>query len=97
MLNDKIQQAAEYIHRADALIITAGAGIGIDSGLPDFRGINGFWQAFPPLRHLGKNFQNMATPALFRTDPHLAWGFYGWRLNSYRHTQPHHRLPRQHS
>lgn len=89
MLNDKIRQAAAYIHRADALIITAGAGIGIDSGLPDFRGIDAFWRAFPPLLRLGKNFQNMATPTLFRTDPHLAWGFYGWRLNSYRHTEPH--------
>ena len=56
MLTEKIRQAAAYIRHADALIITAGAGIGIDSGLPDFRGIDGFWRAFPPLRRLGKNF-----------------------------------------
>lgn len=31
-------QAAKIIKSANALIITAGAGIGVDSGLPDFRG-----------------------------------------------------------
>ena len=28
--------------------ITAGAGMGVDSGLPDFRGPEGFWRAYPP-------------------------------------------------
>jgi NAD-dependent SIR2 family protein deacetylase len=29
--------AAKILKNADALLISAGAGIGIDSGLPDFR------------------------------------------------------------
>ena len=47
------RHAAEIIARADALIIGAGAGMGIDSGLPDFRGPNGFWKAYPALGALG--------------------------------------------
>jgi len=35
------KEIANYIKKADALIITAGAGMGIDSGLPDFRGPKG--------------------------------------------------------
>jgi hypothetical protein len=35
--------------QADGLLITAGAGMGVDSGLPDFRGKNGFWRAYPAL------------------------------------------------
>lgn len=31
----------------------------------------------------------MATPELFYTDPKLAWGFYGLRLNAYRAVEPH--------
>ena len=33
-----IAEAAEAISRADAIFVTAGAGMGVDSGLPDFRG-----------------------------------------------------------
>jgi len=37
-----IRQAAAWIRDADGLLITAGAGMGVDSGLPDFRGTEGF-------------------------------------------------------
>jgi NAD-dependent SIR2 family protein deacetylase len=84
-----ICDAAELISDADALIITSGAGIGIDSGLPDFRGENGFWRAYPALGRLGINFIEIANPKAFRTHPKLAWGFYGHRLNLYRDTIPH--------
>lgn len=90
MFNDNdITRVAQLIRHAERLIITAGAGMGVDSGLPDFRGAGGFWRAFPALQSLGKNFEDMATPSLFDTDPALAWGFYGLRLNSYRGVVPH--------
>ena len=34
------------LQQADYVIITAGAGMGVDSGLPDFRGNEGFWRAY---------------------------------------------------
>jgi NAD-dependent SIR2 family protein deacetylase len=71
------------------LVIAAGAGMGVDSGLPDFRGREGFWRAYPPYRHLGLAFEDLASPRWFRDDPALAWGFYGHRLNLYRRTVPH--------
>lgn len=79
--------AAEAIRRADALLIGAGAGMGVDSGLPDFRGPEGFWRAYPPFR--GRRFEEISTPHWFETDPGLAWGFFGHRLNLYRNTRPH--------
>ena len=84
-----IKLAAEAICEAEALLITAGAGMGVDSGLPDFRGNEGFWNAYPPYRHLGLSFVELANPRRFRDDPALAWGFYGHRLNLYRATPPH--------
>ncbi len=74
---------------ADALLITAGAGMGVDSGLPDFRGTEGFWQAYPAIAQLGLRFEELARPGWFRLDPRLAWAFYGHRLNLYRSTTPH--------
>lgn len=86
---DTIQAAAQWLREAEALVITAGAGMGVDSGLPDFRGTEGFWKAYPPFRRLGLKFAELADPQWFERDPRLAWGFYGHRLNLYRHTRPH--------
>ena len=84
-----LQRAADWLRSADALLITAGAGLGIDSGLPDFRGSAGFWSVYPALGRAGIAFESIANPAAFARDPQLAWGFYGHRLNLYRRTEPH--------
>lgn len=84
-----LRAAAETIKSADALLIGAGAGMGVDSGMPDFRGDRGFWNAYPPYEKLGLNFISLANPRWFRDDPTLAWGFYGHRRNLYRATTPH--------
>jgi NAD-dependent SIR2 family protein deacetylase len=86
---DEVAAAAEVIAAADTVLATAGAGIGVDSGLPDFRGDEGFWRAYPPYAHLGLSFVQLATPATFHRDPELAWGFYGHRRALYRRTRPH--------
>ncbi len=86
---DQIEGAAAAISEADALLVTAGAGMGVDSGLPDFRGDKGFWKAYPPFERLGVSFVDMANPNWFVRDPELAWGFYGHRLKLYRETTPH--------
>jgi len=83
------RQAAAAIRNARALVITAGAGMGVDSGLPDFRGNEGFWNAYPPYRRLGLSFVEAANPGHFERDPAFGWGFYGHRTNLYRQTVPH--------
>ncbi|MBN2894646.1 MAG: NAD-dependent deacetylase [Campylobacterales bacterium] len=85
-MNDLLKR---IIQDADALLITAGAGMGVDSGLPDFRGNDGFWNAYPQARMLGLSFIDLANPDWFIKDPQLAWAFYGHRLNLYRQTVPH--------
>lgn len=86
---ERFKRAAAAIRDADALLIGAGAGMGVDSGLPDFRGNDGFWNAYPPFRELGLSFIDLANPAWLRDDPELAWGFYGHRLHLYRTVTPH--------
>lgn len=89
MPESNYQIAASIIKEAEAFIITAGAGMGVDSGLPDFRGERGFWKAYPAYAKLGLSFEECATPMHFVTNPHFAWGFYGHRTNLYRETIPH--------
>ncbi len=88
-LNTVARQAAHWIAEADGLVIATGAGMGVDSGQPDFRGNEGFWKAYPALRQAGMSFKSVASPETFQRNPALAWGFYGHRLALYRRTVPH--------
>lgn len=88
-LEENIKKAKDVLKKSDAVLITAGAGMGVDSGLPDFRGPEGFWKAYPIAKKLGLRFEELANPRWFREDPELAWAFYGHRLNLYRKTKPH--------
>lgn len=90
MNTSDLSRLAALIRSANAMVITAGAGMGVDSGLPDFRGDHGFWNAYPMYARLGLSFVQSANPAHFERDPHFAWGFYGHRTNLYRNTTPHH-------
>jgi len=89
VIQESIKKAANFIHQADTLIIAAGAGMGVDSGLPDFRGNIGLWKAYPALYRAELSFMEIANPWAFEKDPELAWGFYGHRLALYRNTIPH--------
>ncbi len=91
-MRDTILDMSEHeeknlLKQADQVLIGAGAGMGVDSGLPDFRGNQGFWRHYPALK--GLSFAEMANPAWFEAHPERAWGFYGHRLNLYRETRPH--------
>jgi NAD-dependent SIR2 family protein deacetylase len=84
-----ISEVAKLIKQADALLICAGAGMGVDSGLPDFRGNHGFWKAYPVLEQEGLSFIDLANPQGFENNPNRAWGFYGHRYHLYNQTIPH--------
>ncbi|NEO88577.1 MAG: NAD-dependent deacetylase, partial [Spirulina sp. SIO3F2] len=71
------------------ILIAAGAGMGVDSGLPDFRGMGGLYNDYPPFAKLGKNYMEMTRPSGLRRNVRLAWGFWGYQLNLYRETVPH--------
>lgn len=83
------ERAVDWLREADSLLITAGAGMGVDSGLPDFRGNEGMWDAYPALGEAKIPFESIANPDAFAKNPALAWGFYGHRLAMYRQTTPH--------
>ena len=88
-MDSKLQMIRERINEAQAILITAGAGMGVDSGLPDFRGREGFWKAYPIAKELHLSFEDLANPRWFDVKPKLAWAFYGHRFNLYKETVPH--------
>src|ERR1035441_1044020 len=88
-IQEKFSLAATAIREASAMVITAGAGMGVNSGHPGCRGDHGFWNAYPMYERLGLSFVQAANPAHFERDPAFGWGFYGHRMNLYRETVPH--------
>ncbi|XP_065196099.1 NAD-dependent protein deacylase-like [Sycon ciliatum] len=88
-LQANIVRAAAAVKNSSALLVCAGAGMGVDSGLPDFRGPEGLWKAYPPLKKRGLTLPSISTPHWFEDDPAFAWGFFGHRMNLYNATTPH--------
>ena len=84
-----VRRVAEEIAAADALLITAGAGMSVDSGLPDFRSRQGLWRAYPLLGQARMPFELMAQPVWFADRPHMAWAWYEHRRQLYRDAVPH--------
>ena len=82
-----LQKAAHHIRTADALLVTTGAGMGVDSGFGTFRGRNaGVW---PPLQELGYDFTEMSNPQWFSDDPAFGWAFWHFRWSAYTSGVPH--------
>ncbi len=84
-----ISQSAKILEEAEALIITAGSGIGIDSGLPNYNDPNVFKNLFPKLGLENISFAQMANPAWFTKNPKRAWAFYASLKETYAQTEPH--------
>src|SRR5262245_58581706 len=62
-----------------ALVIT-GAGVSAESGIPTFRGKDGYWRNFDPTK--------LATPEAFARDPQLVWDWYRERRQRIRKARP---------
>jgi NAD-dependent SIR2 family protein deacetylase len=84
-----ITRAARWVAEADALIIAAGAGMSVDSGLPDFRGSRGIWSTLLPGNLNERDVLSFAQGTCFSAAPHEAWQFYGRALEICRSTVPH--------
>lgn len=83
MISDTTMVIADTINAADGVVILAGAGMGVDAGIPDFRGNTGLWTAEKD------NFIKFATASSFHVRPLEAWNFYITRLMNYSKLEPH--------
>lgn len=66
----------EAIHGDESITVLTGAGISAESGIPTFRGPEGFWTIGSRDYHP----QEMATWAMFSMDPESVWVWYLYRM-----------------
>jgi NAD-dependent deacetylase len=62
------------------VFVITGAGISAESGIPTFRGPDGYWRNLDPAK--------LATPEAFERDPKLVWQWYRERREWIRAAQP---------
>lgn len=65
------QNLVERFRITKSLVVLTGAGISAESGMPTFRGEDGFWRKY--------NAMDLATPEAFARDPKLVWEWYDYR------------------
>jgi NAD-dependent deacetylase len=65
------------VHR---VLVLTGAGVSAESGIPTFRGKDGYWRDLDPTK--------LATLEAFERNPELVWEWYRERRQCIRHAQP---------
>lgn len=76
-----LTQAAKKIASAKKLVISTGAGVSAESGVPTFRdALDGLWAKYDP--------QELATPFAFKKNPKLVWDWYMYRRELVEKTHP---------
>jgi len=65
MKMEKIDEAVKVLKDAKKVTVLTGAGISVESGIPDFRSANGLWSKYDPFEY--------AHIDSFRKDPYKVW------------------------
>ena len=62
---EKIKKAAEILDKSNSITVLTGAGISVESGIPDFRSADGLWSKYDPFEY--------AHIDSFRKNPYKVW------------------------
>jgi NAD-dependent SIR2 family protein deacetylase len=84
---DYLKTIKNWLENADSLVITAGAGMGVDSGLADYRGNGGQWGQVESENE--KSVFEVVNPQAFIDNPAYSWKLFGQRIKEYATTPPH--------
>jgi NAD-dependent protein deacetylase/lipoamidase len=75
-----LEIAAAYRSYVVRVLVLTGAGVSAESGIPTFRGRDGYWRNLDPAK--------LATPEAFARDPQLVWEWYHERRERIRNARP---------
>ena len=81
MTPEGMQRAARMLAGAHRVVVSSGAGMSKESGIPTFRdAMEGLWAQYDP--------QELATEAGFRRDPRRVWSWYAMRRQRISQARP---------
>lgn len=76
----EVRALATALAKATRVVALTGAGASAESGVPTFRGPEGLWKGYDPMK--------LATPQAFARDPHEVWEWYDWRRQKVSQCRP---------
>jgi len=74
------EELMQRLAKASRVVVSTGAGISAESGVPTFRGENGLWKKMRP--------EELATVDGFMNNPELVWEWYQYRRDLMGKVQP---------
>ena len=86
---DSFFVASQLINDADVIVIFAGAGMGVDSGLEQYRGTNGLWTKSILINNKEIPYQDLLCHESFDNFPEESWAFIAYLIDKYKNTNPH--------
>jgi NAD-dependent deacetylase len=75
-----LQDLIDALRRATSVFVLTGAGMSAESGLPTFRGADGYWREH--------RVEDLASPEGFARNPRLVWNWYNERIAAYGGAEP---------
>lgn len=87
MKNETLQMIHKQLTEADAMLILTGAGMGVDSGLSDYRGKSGQWGKVADETKL--NAIDVVNPQYMEKNPGYVWELFARRMKEYQQAIPH--------
>jgi len=76
------ERAVRYLAGAERILVSTGAGMSRESGIPTFRdALEGLWAEYDP--------RELATEAGFRRNPRRVWSWYAMRRRGVQAARPH--------
>ncbi len=79
-MHEGIEEAAAMLASSTRAVVSTGAGISRESGIPTFRDADGLWNSYRP--------EELATEEGFLANPGLVWRWYMERLSTARDREP---------
>ena len=83
----KFETIYNWLNASKAIVITSGAGMGMDSGLSDYRGESGQWGQVENDTDLSAI--EVVNPKYFSENPKYVWKIFAQRMLEYKQATPH--------
>jgi NAD-dependent SIR2 family protein deacetylase len=86
---NNVKEAKQILENCDALLVVAGAGMSVDSGIFTYRGTNGIWNKTITIGNNNYGYDEISSLTMWKTNPKIAWGFKANFYNIMSHSSPH--------